>query len=221
MMKALIWKDYRMNRALLVVAAAIVAGPYLIGVLVQFKDAQAVGRWGGTVAASALAAMATSLLVISLMAANAFSQERADRSAEFLAQLPPSRWSILLSKFILALTVSLVMWAVNLMMGLIVAPRLGGFEPPLDDAVASLLPTSVLLFGAGWAASTVMSSPVGAWGVSAAAPMALGGIILSVWYVFDIPADGRIQPIYGAACIVLGVTALIASSIMYVRRVTP
>lgn len=220
-MKALLWKDYRLNRALLIVALVMLVAPYSIGVAVQLKNAQSTGMWGGTVGAAALAAMATSLLTVSLLAANVFAQERADRSAEFLATLPPSRLLVLLSKFILAAGVTGVLWGVNLAMGLMVTPRLGGFEPPLDQPAEDLLATSVLVFGAGWAASTVLASPVGAWGIASAAPMVLVGILGLSWYFLSVPTENQLRPLYVGSCLVLGAAAFVVSSVLYVRRVTP
>jgi len=220
-MKALFWKDYRMNRALLIVALVILVTPYGIGIGIRYKDAQSTGMWGGTVAAAALAAMATSLLMVSLLAANVFAQERADRSAEFLAILPPSRLKILLSKLVLTGGTSCFLWSVNLVMGLIVAPSLGDFEPSLHGQVEFLLPTSVLVFAAGWAASTVLSSPVGAWGIASAAPMAVGGAVLSSWYFFGTPTEEQATPVYIFVCYLLGAVTFAVSSVAYVRRVTP
>jgi len=221
MMKALLRKDYRMNRALLIVALAVLVGPYVVGACAQYQDVYSAGKWGGTIAVSAVGAMASSLLVISLLAANAFTQERTDRSAEFLACLPPSRLSILLSKFLLVISVSLVMWGVNLVMGLIVAPRLGMFEPGVEGPIEFLLPTSVLVFGAGWAASTWMTSPVGAWGIASAAPMFVGGVLLSCYYFLGAPTEEQISNVYTVVSLTLGTAALVVSSVLYVRRVTP
>jgi hypothetical protein len=220
-MRALLWKDYRMNRALLIVSAVALVGPYLIGAAVQWRDAQSTGMWGGTIAASAIAAMATSLLTISLLAANAFTQERTDRSAEFLAGLPPSRRSILLSKFVLAFSVSVGLWMVNLFMGLVVAPRLGQFQPGIGEPIDFLLPTSVLVFGAGWAASTLMSSPVGAWGIASASPMVVGGMLFLCYYLFGAPSEEQVGRVYLVVSYALGGATLLVSSVVYVRRVEP
>lgn len=220
-MRALLWKDYRMNRALLVVSAFVLVVPYAIGVAVQYRNAQSTGMWGGTVAAMALAAMACSLPTISLLAANAFTQERTDRSAEFLACLPPSRLSILLSKFVLAFSVAVVMWVVNLVMGLVVAPALGDFQPSLADSVRFLLPTSALVFAAGWAASTVMTSPVGAWGVATATPMVIGGILYASWYYFGVPSEGEFGSVYSVVAVITAIVVFAVSSVGYVRRVEP
>lgn len=165
--------------------------------------------------------MATSLLTISLLAAQAFTQERTDRSAEFLATLPPSRWSILLSKFVLAFSVSVVLWIVNLVMGLIVAPRFGHFEPGVEGPIEFLLSTSVLVFGVGWAASTLMTSPVGAWGIASAAPMAVGGVLLSCYYFLGAPTEEQVSGVYTVVGYTLGIAALTASSVVFVRRVEP
>lgn len=220
-MRALLWKDYRMNRPLLIVSAVILVAPYAIGAAVQFRDAKSTGMWGGTVAAMALAAMASSLLTISLLAANAFTQERTDRSAEFLACLPPSRLSILLSKFVLAFSVSVAMWVVNLVMGLVVAPRLGHFEPSLAVPARDLLVTSALVFAAGWAASTVMTSPVGAWGVASATPMVLGGLLFTCWYCFGVPTEETLGAVYRSIAGVAAIVVFAGSSVLYVRRVEP
>lgn len=224
-MRALLWKDYRMNRALLIVCGAMLVAPYFIGAAYQYYDemydGMAVGKRGGAAAASALAAMAVSLLTISLLAASAFTQERTDRSAEFLAHLPPSKWNILLSKFALAFGVACVLWTVNAAMGLIVAPKLGQFQPSLHEAATDLLCTSVLVFGAGWAASTWMTSPVGAWGIAAAAPMVVGGVMFASWYFFGTPAESEFQSAYRVLVLLCGMAAIAISSGLYLRREEP
>ncbi len=224
-MKALLWKDYRINRAILITGFSTLAGTYLACWLVHVADGSAAGmsrsEWGETLTSAVLAGMAVSLMSISLLGANAFTSERTDRSAEFLACLPPSRLAVLTSKFVLVLTAFVPIWGVNLGVVYVVIPWLGGTEPSVGELTGFLLSTCILCFSAGWAASTVMSSPVGAWGIGTAAPMAVGGVLLSSSHYFGTPGREELGSWYSTSAVVVGVVAFIVSSVIYVRRVTP
>lgn len=111
------------------------------------------------------------------------------------------------------------MWVVNLVMGLVIAPWLGDFQPSLDDPVRFLLPTSALVFAAGWGASTVMTSPVGAWGVATATPLVLGGILYASWYYFGAPSEGEFGSAYSVVAVIAAIVVFAVSSVAYVRRV--
>jgi len=220
-MKALLWKDYRMNRVLLLVAFLFLVTPYIVGIGIRLNDPVPTGFWPETMASSAIASMASSLLVISLLAANAFAGERADRSAEFLVYLPPSKASILTSKLLIAGLTFVFLWGVNLIVVWIVDIQAEQRGLHLAEQCRFLLITSVLVFAAGWAASTVMSSPIGAWGIASAAPVAIGGAFMTSSYFFDVPTQNQLVRWYSTSALVLAAVAFVASSLGYLRRVGP
>lgn len=224
-MTALMWKDYRMNRALLVTAGAMLVMPYVIGVLLHLFDGSwrdmTAWHWGQSLVAMAVAAMACSLLPISFLAANAFSSERMDRSAEFLVTLPPSRWAILTSKLLVSSSASGVVWIANLAVIWLLIPALGGGEPWLNPTTGDLFVTTVLVFSAGWAASTVMSSPVGAWGAAVAAPTLVCGLLFSIAHFFGRPTGDEFRYYYSVVSLSLSAVLMFTSSFFYLRRVAP
>ena len=88
-MKMLLWKDYRLNRILLIAGVLLLLGPYLICVLWAgtshevpagaFRDP---GFWAGFLLMCCIPSLLGSQLTVALLAANAVACERADRSAE-------------------------------------------------------------------------------------------------------------------------------------------
>jgi len=115
-----------------------------------------------------------SLFTLAMLGGNAIAAERADRSAEFLAYLPVSRWTILAGKSLIALTPAVGIWMVNLAFLFWVAPRLAEGvsaaemvrRPEVREFFDVFGSTSVLLFGAGWFWSAVLNSHGLATGMS-------------------------------------------------------
>ena len=107
-MNSLLWREYRLNRWILVFCAAAILVSYLLGFLLNhyaLDDGDDIG---------AAATFMLSLLTVALLAGNAIAGERADRSAEFIAYLPLRRSSTLASKLFLHLIAIVVLSAVNL-----------------------------------------------------------------------------------------------------------
>jgi ABC-type transport system involved in multi-copper enzyme maturation permease subunit len=227
-MKALLWKDYRVNRSVLLIAAVMLVGPYLAAVAfaaASGRETLASPRWWcEALTNAAMISVALSLLSVSMLGANAFATERADRSAEFFAYLPPTRARALLSKAILALSAGCAIWLVHAVLAMVVLPRLDAMSSGIslpDGTIKFLLPTAVLVFGTAWAASTVLSSPAAAAGLSFAAPLIVGGALLTLSHFTGAPRSEDLEAWYRAACVTLGVFAFILFSVVYTRRVTP
>ncbi len=176
-MKSLLWKDYRINRLLLIFGSVVCVGPWVIAIARYFQlSIRGEGVWWGPepwVSTSATS-LGLSLFTFAMLGGNAIAVERADRSAEFLAYLPVSRWSILAGKSLITVTPAAAIWIVNLAFLFWVAPRLAE-----GVSVAEIIqraevheffevfgPVSVLLFGAGWFWSAVLNSHGLATGMS-------------------------------------------------------
>ena len=113
MLKALVWKDLRINRAPLLIGAFLLVAPYVF-VAVAVTN---MPLWHEATAASAWAVLLTTGCHFSLMCVqpalamlggNAIAVERGDRSAEFLVYLPPSRAQVILSALVLG--AFLIVW---------------------------------------------------------------------------------------------------------------
>ncbi len=236
-LRALIWKDYRVNRLLLIVGALLLVVPYLVvafpvwrsyGAGAEFHDAW---EMENALFLAGYCSLCLSCLTFAMLGGNLIAGERADASAEFLGSLPPSRAKILVSKAILVSTTFGVIWGANLPLMFPAWRRLVEMHAelemaPLDPSVESVLAcigaTALVLFGVGWLASSLLSSPT--FAIAAALPVPLAvGIALSVcrdnlaW-----PADVATALWYHAAiCALLGTTGLIGGTWYYLRRVEP
>ena len=123
MIRTLIFKDCRLMRTYIRLAAIativgyVASAIFTVYVTAEFREPEL--RTG---AARALLSLKTGLwlgilstgMLGTLLGASVFTQERADRSAEFLACLPPTRWQHLISKLSVSLGVTILMILVNL-----------------------------------------------------------------------------------------------------------
>ena len=117
-MTALLWKDYRLNRGVLLLGIALLLGPYAavsaIALHGHWPSLPPAGEWSALLLMASFLSLGLSQLTLVMLAGNSIASERADRSAEFLAYLPPSRTQILASKLLLAMLAAGVTWTVNL-----------------------------------------------------------------------------------------------------------
>jgi len=228
MIKALLWKDYRVNLWLLTFAVALLIGPPLCAAALNLHGQLTIGSaprpWADLLVLTAPFSLAAQLLPIVMLGANAFAAERADRSAEFLAYLPPSRWANVVSKATFAIGLGLFVWGVNLTIIYVIAPQVGMVEADLlvfrDSMVPTLASTSVILFGVAWLGSSFLSSHTFATGLGIAGPLALLGV-LQTWQYFFEPSGFELGPWYRAMCWPLGLAAFVAGTVYYLRRVEP
>ena len=226
-MKSLLWKDYRLNRLLLIFGFAVCIGPWMISLArnlyLGLRGQEAWWEpqfWTNTASIS----LGLSLFTLSMLGGNAIAAERADRSTEFLAYMPFSRWAILRSKSVIALSAGALFWLVNLLFLFIVAPRVAAAVSAVDVTTTRELQeilglfgaTSVLLFGAGWFWSAVLSSHGLATGMSyfalAVVVMALIGIEAGLG------VDGFIQKWLRPASLMVGIGGYVAGCLTYGLR---
>lgn len=230
-MRALLWKDYRVNRIVLVFTAAVLLCPYLVGggatYLVE-KYGNAEIFWGDTWARMAQFSIMLLLLPICMLGGNPVAGERADRSAEFFAYLPPSAAQRLLSKALIAITAVMVVWAFNLIVlygmtpGMATAPV--SYGTAVRGEVLEILPAvaciSVAAFGAGWLGTTFLSSHVLATGGGAILPILIAGGLQLYKFVFDL-RDLAFTWWFNALCVAAGALCFLAGTLYYLRRVEP
>ncbi|HUG92410.1 MAG TPA: ABC transporter permease subunit [Planctomycetaceae bacterium] len=168
-MRALLWKDYRANQPVLFVGAVLLVAPYLVVVGWHWSTADLLptraADWAQSLFTAAHASLIASQLTIVLLAGNVIAGERRDRSAEFLAYLPPSRPAILASKSILCAATVIVIWGVSLVIVGLVVPGLdadvvsGSNREKLLDFVAMVAALGAALFGGAWLGSSMLESP--------------------------------------------------------------
>lgn len=232
-MKALLWKDYRQNRRMLIAVGIFVVIPYvvlsvgLLGRLLGTSSEVASDQlesWGELLWMASMWSLCLSMVAGAFVAGNAIAGERADRSAEFAAYLPISRWSAIAGKAMLAVGLYLSVWIVNLLIG-----SLAGDELPAalyrrgDSFVGVMAVTAVLIFGVSWLLSCLLSSSAIAAAGGLAAPMIIGGGLTFSDYVRGLEEHVPEPWLhwYVPLCLVLGVTCFVGGVVYYLRRVEP
>jgi len=230
-MKALLWKDYRINRQVLIVGFCLLVAPYLAAVSWIWYDRGLTGagahHWAAVLAFAAQASVICSQMTLVLLAGYVIAGERRDRSAEFLAYLPPSRSAVLTSKALLSAAVALVVWGVYLLFAEVVVPALSGEAAAGQSASFSqtrpmLLAVGVTLFGMAWLGSSMLESPTYSAAIGVVAVM-LVPIALSLCHTLTgQPAHGDdfmdwLRGLYFA----LGAGGFVAGWMYYIRRVEP
>jgi ABC-type transport system involved in multi-copper enzyme maturation permease subunit len=227
MIKALLWKDYRVNFWLLVFAIVLLIAPPVCAVSYKLHGeltASVAPTWADQLAGAVPFSLAAQLVPIVMLGGCAFASERADRSAEFLAYLPASRWEKVVSKAAVGIGIGLFVWGVNLTIAYVVAPQCGTVTPGLvescDTLFSRLTPTAVMLFGVAWLGSSFMSSHTFATALGIAAPIALLSV-LEAWRYFLASPGFELGFWYMALSWPLGVAAFVAGTVYYLRRVEP
>ena len=176
-MSWLLWREYRLNRWILTLGAVGILTPLLIAAIAFSRsDREAFPKFLSMYMCSHMSAAIT----VALLAGNAVAGGRTDRSAEFLAYLPLSRWRTLASKLILPLLIIAVAWSLNLVF---VVSRIRPVEPMELEAAADLrVFASVLLvtYSAAWLATQFLSSPTYAGIIGFVAPFVVAGLVAAV-----------------------------------------
>ncbi len=228
-MKALLWKDYRLNRLVLAFGLFLFAAPYLVGIMRNiYLQSSGVAVWTpSSWQVAGFISLGLSLFTFAMLGATSIAVERNDRSAEFLAYLPVSRWQNIASKSIIAISPSLLIWAINLLVILALAwwasdPDLAGYSVELYkiwDALYFLAGFSVVLFGASWFFSSMMEGHAISMGLGIGVFVLISSIMATLDSMLDIPDFvARFMP---PTNLVLGALLYFAGCVYYLRRVEP
>jgi ABC-type transport system involved in multi-copper enzyme maturation permease subunit len=228
-MKALLWKDFRINIPILIAAVVVwcIVQPLAIlnVVLSNGRGDVPLVIWAVALTLTNLASLTFSQLLVGALAANAFAAERSDRSAEFLFALPPARGRILLSKLIVALGLAAGLWLAHLFILEIVIPIVGN-SPPLDRSTRTetyqmTFAAAVCLFGGSWLGSSLLKSAAYSLLAGIALLGATGGAILNFQVLLKLPHSEALEAAYKGSFLLLGLVSFIAGTIYYLRRVEP
>ncbi len=233
-MKSLLWKDCRLNALVLALGVATWLGPYLVGVLwlcfgnVPWRVAARL-RWAFMLEPALTISLEATILPLLLLGANAIARERSDRSAEFLAYLPPSRARIIASKAAVALAFMALVWATNLLVAFALLPALTSSDAMNFEMTRTLcgavVATSVLVFGTAWLGSSTVDTPLTAVGFSMAITLLVAVGIQASNYYLGWPADGSGNAIglywTASTMAIVGLSCFVAGTWLYLRRVEP
>lgn len=225
-MKALLWKDFRLNTVVLVVAAGLLLGPYFATILSEIHETwpawpDQIG-WARQLYQASFWSLQFSGLTLALLGGNSIACERLDRSAEFLAALPPSRALILASKLSVVLLTLLVIWGVDLLFGDVIAPLLSSKVLNIWDLPSRwYLLSGALVFGAAWLGSSFMESPTFATTMGIAIPLLLAALLAVVRLFTDWPDQKDFAYYFNLISCLLGIVCFAAGSWYYLQRVEP
>ncbi len=234
MMRALIWKDLRLNQAVFVFAAIVLILPYACFTLLHFywqaSDQTSPGAGLGMVLTAAFIGFALTSIVACGAAGNAMACERTNHSAEFAAYLPVSRTPVMISKLMIAVLLIGVMWGVNLAVFLIALgatdATIGQIKKQQAEPIIVSFATAICLFGTSWLGSSFMRTPSRAaiFGLVLWMAVLLAMISYMAITIVDKTDEGAkvaAYYLYVSLCLGLGVAAVITGSVIYVRRVRP
>lgn len=146
-----LWREYRLNRLILIAGGACFLLPYAISGVneVLYQDGYLTGAW--TVSVLSI------YLFVSLLAGNALAGERCDRSAEFVAYLPIARWRIVIGKLLFALMAFSPMWCVtHVVVNHVIRPTDFAAHVMLD--LRPFVVNIVAIYGVGWLFTSFLSS---------------------------------------------------------------
>ena len=219
-MRALLWKDCRLNRLVLVVGMALLLGPHVVGLglkvyLPLSKPNMPAPAWSTVLFYTGLYSLVLSTLTVALLGGNAIAVERPDRSAEFLAYLPPTRRKVLASKVLLAMIVWAAILGLNLpILFAVTSPRDLAELPRIAGVLVSLM---VLLFGSSWLVSSFLASPANATGLGVAATALIA--LAAAFQAESAQCDPRYVVMWTA--LIMGSASFVAGSICFLRRAEP
>lgn len=147
-MNWLLWREYRLNRWILVTGGVLILLPLVIAAVFEYdRSTDFFGAW---VVSSLFA-----YLTVVLLAGHAMAAERTDRSAEFIAYLPSGCWQRLASELILFLITFAAIWGVIFW---------GAKQLTLPMEIAHIVDlrgfviTILTIYGMGWLFTSFLSS---------------------------------------------------------------
>lgn len=236
-MRWLLWKDFRVNRAIFITILLVFAVLHALAAI-SFWRKKTFGPADRAVwlAAAACYGIMLSQLMFAFVGGNALAGERTDRSAEFMAYLPIARGRILVSKLLVALGAALLVWMPNLVTLVLVAlcnmpktmPPLGEFvrhalsTPEFWLPVAITAVTGLTFFCAAWLFSCLLSSAsFSALGGLVTPGAVLAGLLwvdqLGKWH----HGPHAVAVWYVGLCLAVSAVSFAAGTIYYLRRVEP
>ena len=230
-MRMLLSKDIRLNRMVLLIGAAMVFLPYGIAAAFALNEAYASSApihrsWPNLLLAANHFCLMFWPVVAALLGGNAFACERADRSAEFLAYLPPSRRQIATSKLSVVLIATLVFWGLNLLLFWLGRSHIGDdtFQYlDLSEAApkSSFAAIGVLTFGVGWLVSSVAKNTGPAAVIGLASPAVLFGLMQGTTWLFGWPNNDHFGRWFVGCGLSIGLLASVGGWHLYLSRREP
>lgn len=163
-MKALLWKDLRLNAVMILSCAVIAATVYVVAIILEiaatWPDAPTRNDWGEMLNSYGGVSIFFACCAAGLFSGNAIACERADRSAHFLAYLPPTKKQILASKLVVAGGATAAVWGWALLSIFVIAPAFRSTVDVDGPQLWDFAAMSGLIFGVGWVLSALLEKPL-------------------------------------------------------------
>jgi ABC-type transport system involved in multi-copper enzyme maturation permease subunit len=222
MLHTLIWKDIRSNRSSLLLAAALMVATYgMAGVSILLDESIASQPFGrrlaSILAGGSMMAYGVAQLSLAVLAGNLVAGERTNRSAEFLAYLPPSRGMVLSAKALV-----LGGWAVVILLVPLVVGSLGVLVSgyPGGSGRLAMIAVSIASFGfcgagVGWLASCCLQSNALAILFSILAPWVVAYVVMGATW------GEASQGLYAAVNLAIGLAGFLFGTRHYLHRMEP
>jgi ABC-type transport system involved in multi-copper enzyme maturation permease subunit len=225
MMRQLLWKDYRLNGTVLLVIGIIMAVIYGIGIATQVHSSwphmPSAADWAGMLVSYGTVALYLTIFFAALLGGNAIAAERADRSAHFLAYLPPTKTQILASKVLVALAAMVLVWSF-ILLSLRASGWMTGQPVELSSGVTArgALDLCILTFGVGWLASASLESAIFPVILAIVSPIALSFAVVLACDLLGLPRF-RMGPYAEQASVWTGFVAFALGTWNYYHRIEP
>ena len=224
-MKALLWKDMRVNGVLIAYALGASVGVYVVMMAVnqifEWRTGFPWQEWSKLLGLAATLSLVLELVTAVLMGGCAFASERADRTAEFMAYMPVSRGRIIWSKTLLILAVFAFIGLLDIGMLWILEGRqssTGGDS--IWKVVRVFGSISWCMFGCAWCISSMSRSHGLSAAVGIFVPLGCVGVMLSWTKLMGWSEDWLDQGIPNTFAI-LGTVGYATGVWYYLRRVEP
>jgi ABC-type transport system involved in multi-copper enzyme maturation permease subunit len=237
-LKALLWKDYRQNRMLFVAGLIMlmITPPtvWMLAYLVTGTERLSNFNYMLTIAVNS--DIPISAVIVAMLGGTIIAADRADRSAAFLAFLPPSRGMVVLSKALCAFSAAFLLFFIIVVTGicsfLLDVRAINVTSIPQEVWKGLLLGISylgsigLLMFGTAWLAGSLSGSPAIASGVGIGCPVVLGVVILNLSLNVINKAGSHtdmeihMRDLYCVIAIVVGLACFIAGCLHSLYRKT-
>ncbi len=228
-LKALLWKEYRQSRQLLLSCAVLLLLPYLVVVVIWLVGALRFGQqveahWVHSIAIASMTSLFTSAVLVPFVAAQVMAGERADRSAEFVGYLPIPRASAVIAKVIFAVGVGALMLLANGLVGAwcdaVEGMRPDSYGGEVKGLFGPTVASATLMFGVSWGVAAFVKRP------STAAASGLGAVIILLMILAMVEETlGRggstSTLMYPTAFLSVGSACFAAGVVCSLRRVEP
>jgi hypothetical protein len=190
-----------------------------------WSEATAASAWAVLLATGCHFSVMCSQASLAMLGGHVIAAERGDRSAEFLAYLPPTRAQVLLSKGFVVGASAAVVWGMNLSLRwtseLLAADIKADTLTAGMASLTELAAIGVLATGAGWCASAILENSGPAVGLALVAPIVLFGLLQLTRHLANWPDEFSFSDVYFAGCWPVGLGLFLAGSAYYLHRIEP